>query len=474
MTSFLRTKTELAGLSLVAGLLACDPAGAGDAPPGGPQGRGPGPSPAGGVDVPTEDLVPRVRMLAQRFDARPTPPAPEVEDAMWTLGQALAFDKILSGNGDVSCMTCHHPSVGTDDDRALPLGVGGEGLGAARTGGALIPRNAPALFNLHAYRTMFWDSRVQRQDGVIVTPAAGHIDGEMLSVLEGSELGLVSAQALFPVTSREEMRGYVGENDLAELADDDFSGIWAGLMLRLGETAEYPGLFEAAYPGANFEEMTFAHAANAIASFEVATFESRQSPWERFLEGDDAAMSEPQLRGAVDFFERGCASCHRGVGLSDFRSHNIGMPQLGPGKGHGVDGDDDFGRGGVTDEGRDRYAFRTPVLTNTELTAPYGHAGQFASLRRHIEHYADPRASLGGYAIEDEVDDPGLWGMFVDNIEAVLADLSPRLRGVRLRTDDEEAVDALLDFMEALTDADVTEMAGVVPDSVPSGLPVAD
>lgn len=474
MTSFLRSKTELAGLSLVAGLFACDPAGAGDAPP---EGRGSGPGPAGGVDVPTEDLVPRVRMLAERFDARPTPPAPEVEDAMWTLGQALAFDKILSGNGDVSCMTCHHPSVGTDDDRALPLGVGGEGLGAARTGGALIPRNAPALFNLHAYRTMFWDSRVQRQDGVIVTPAAGHIDGEMLTVLESSELGLVSAQALFPVTSREEMRGHVGENELAELADDDFSGIWAGLMLRLGETAEYPGLFEAAYPGANFEEMTFAHAANAIASFEVATFESRQSPWERFLEGDDAAMSEPQLRGAVDFFERGCASCHRGVGLSDFRNHNIGMPQLGPGKGHGVDGDDDFGRGGVTDEGRDRYAFRTPVLTNTELTAPYGHAGQFASLRRHIEHYAAPRASLGGYAIEDEVDEPGLWGMFVDNIEAVLADLSPRLRGVRLRADDEEAVDALLDFMEALTDADmtdITEMAGVVPDSVPSGLPVAD
>lgn len=192
----------------------------------------------------------------------------------------------------------------------------------------------------------------------------------------------MSAQALFPVTSREEMRGQAGENEQADLEDGDFSGIWAALMLRLSQTGEYPELFEAAYPGADFEDMTFAHAANAIASFEVATFESRQSPWERFLDGDDVAMSEPQLRGAVAFFERGCASCHRGVGLSDFRHHNIGMPQLGPGKGAGPDGDDDFGRGGVTDQGRDRYAFRTPILTNTELTAPYGHAGQFASLRR--------------------------------------------------------------------------------------------
>lgn len=474
MMSFFRSRTELVGLSLAAGLLACDPDGVGDPPPRGEGGRGPGPAGAGGAEVPTEELVPRVRMLAARFDARATPPAPEIADAMWTLGQALAFDKILSGNGDVSCMTCHHPTVGTDDDRSLPLGVGGEGLGAERTGGALIPRNAPALFNLHAYRTMFWDSRVQREDGAIVTPAEGHIDEEMLVVLEGSAHGLVSAQALFPVTSREEMRGHAGENELADFADDDFSGIWGALMLRLAQAGEYPELFEAAYPGTNFEDMSFAHAANAIASFEVAAFESRLSPWERFLDGDDAAMSEPQLRGAVDFFERGCASCHSGVGLSDFRHHNIGMPQFGPGKGHGDQGNDDFGRGGVTAQAQDRYAFRTPVLTNTELTAPYGHAGQFSSLEKHIEHYADPAASLDGYDIEEELGEPGLWGLFVDNIDAVLADLSPRVRRVRLRTDDEEAVEALVEFMGALTDEDMTALAGVTPESVPSGLPVGE
>ena len=469
----LRSKPTLACLSLLAGMPACDPAGADEAPPSGQGSARPGLGGRGDGAIPVEDLVPRVRTLAERFDVRPTPAAPDVSDAMWTLGQALAFDKILSGNGDVSCMTCHHPSVGTDDDRALPLGVGGHGLGGARTDGALIPRNAPALFNLHAYRTMFWDSRVRWEDGSLRTPA-DDIDDRMLAVLGDAELGLVSAQALFPVTSREEMRGQLGENEVADLDDEDFSGIWSALMLRLEQTGGYPELFEAAYPESSFEDMTFAHAARAIASFEVAAFESRQSPWERFLDGDDSAMSEPQLRGAVAFFERGCASCHRGVGLSDFRAHNIGMPQFGPGKGDGDGGTDDFGRGGVTDEARDRYAFRTPVLTNIGLTAPYGHTGQFASLRRHLEHYADPRESLEAYRVQDEVAEPGLWGLVVDNVEAVLDRLSPRLREVRLRRGDEETVEALLDFMDALTDEDAAAVPGLVPASVPSGLPVTD
>lgn len=473
MTSPPRLKTEALVLMLALSPLACDPPDidTSDPPPpgrGGRPGRGPGP----GAEIPADELASRVRELAERFDVRPTPAAPEVDDAMWALGQALAFDKILSGNGDISCMTCHHPSIGSDDDRSLPLGVGGEGLGSARTGGDIIPRNAPALYNLHAYRTMFWDSRVERRDGELATPA-GVLDGEMLDTLEGSGHGLVSAQALFPVTSREEMRGHSGENELADLADDDVEGVWSALMERLGATRGYPAMFEAAYPGEAFDSMTFAHAANAIAAFEVAAFESHGSPWERFLAGDDVAMSEAQLRGAAAFFGRGCASCHRGVGLSDFRAHNIGMPQFGPGKGDGEDGMDDFGREQVTGDDDDRWAFRTTPLTNVEFTAPYGHTGQFATLRRHIEHYADPEDSLLDYEITAEVAEEGLWGLFLDNADGVLDDLSPRLRDVRLR-DDDPAIDDLVVFMQALSDPGAHDLSSVVPDSVPSGLPVTD
>lgn len=453
--------------------LACDPADMDTAEPPPPgRGRGPGPGAGPGADIPAGELAPRVRMLAARFDVTPTPAAPPVDDAMWALGQALAFDKILSGNGDLSCMTCHHPSIGSDDDRSLPLGVGGEGLGSARTGGDIIPRNAPALYNLHAYRTMFWDSRVERRGGELQTPA-GAFEGEVLATLEGSGHGLVSAQAMFPVTSREEMRGHPGENELADLADEDVEGIWAALMARLQGIPGYPAMFEAAYPGVSFETMTFAHAANAIAAFEVAAFESRGSPWERFLAGDDAAMSEAQLRGAAAFFGRGCASCHRGVGLSDFRAHNVGMPQFGPGKGDGEGGLDDFGRAQVTGDEDDRYAFRTTPLTNVEFTAPYGHTGQFATLRRHIEHYADPEDSLLDYDIREEVSEEGLWALFVDNADDVLDDLSPRLRDVRLR-DDDPVIDALVVFMQALSDPDAHDVSWVVPETVPSGLPVRD
>lgn len=389
---------------------------------------------------------------------------------MWVLGQALAFDKILSGNRDVSCMTCHHPGIGTDDDRALPLGVGGEGLGLARAGGTVIPRNAPQLFNLHTYPTMFWDSRIERRGQGLQTPAGAQLTEEMESVFDH---GVVSAQAMFPVTSREEMRGAEGDNELAGLADDDFEGIWAALMDRLGDIPAYPVMFEEAYPGQRFEDMSFAHAANAIAAFEVAAFESRQSPWDQFLVGDDTALDPVALRGAAAFFGRGCASCHRGVGLSDFRHHNIALPQFGPGKGDGASGRDDFGRERVTGDADDRYAFRTPPLFNVELTAPYGHTGEFATLRRHVVHYADPRDSLLGYDIEREVADAALWSTLLDNAAALLTNPSPRLGRVRLRGDD-EAVDDMVVFLESLTDEDARDLAGLVPDTVPSGLPVAD
>ena len=93
-------------------------------------------------------------------------------------------------------MTCHHPDVGTDDDRHLPIGVGGSGLGAARAGGAIIPRNAPALFNLHTFDTMFWDSRVARDSaGDLITPAGSQLTGAMTDVFD---FGVVSGAGHVP------------------------------------------------------------------------------------------------------------------------------------------------------------------------------------------------------------------------------------------------------------------------------------
>lgn len=417
----------------------------------------------------SQNLVNQVRYQISVHDIQPTAAAPAVSDEMFELGRALSFDKILSGNRNISCLSCHHPILGSDDDRHLPLGEGGSGLGPGRVGGPIIPRNAPALFNLHAFDTMFWDSRVEPDgNGGFITPAGAQLTPAMTATLS---FGLTAAQALFPVTSREEMRGHAGDNELANIADNDFQGIWSGLMGRLGAIPQYVTMFEAAYPGENFADMTFAHAANAIAGFEIRGFESVDSPWEQFLRGDDSALSNVELLGAKRFFDAGCASCHNGPQLSDFRHHNTGMAQFGPGKGSGPTGTDDFGREQATGNSADRYRFRTPPLSNIELTGPYGHDGQFAELRAQVRHYVDVESSLQNYDITDHVSETALHSMQLDNTADVLATISPAATSLSMNNG---GAVLMTKFLKSLTDDNARDLAHLVPASVPSGLPVAD
>lgn len=399
------------------------------------------------------------------------PEPPQASDELFDLGQALSFDKILSGPRDISCLTCHHPSLGSDDDRALPLGVGGVGLGQDRIGGPDIPRNAPELFNRHALDTMFWDNRVVSDgSGGFITPAGPALTQEMVDTFT---FGVLSAQAMFPVTSREEMRGEVGTSELGDLADTDFTGIWDALMVRLGAIPSYVQMFEAAYPGTDFDDMTFAHAANAMAAFEAIGFATTDSPFQQFVAGDDRALSRRELQGGIAFFDLGCGECHNGPMLSDEQNHNTALAQLGPGKGDGPTGADDFGRERVTGDPDDRYAFRTTPLFNVELTGPYGHAGQFAELRDHIAHYIDPASSLREYEVSAHVDEEALWPLVLDNAEAILATLSRRT-AARIRGSGDEPVRLIERFLTSLTGDSATSRADLVPPSVPSGLPVAD
>lgn len=413
-------------------------------------------------------LTAHVRALVAEHGITPTPPPEPVSPALVDLGQALAFDKLLSGNQDLSCMTCHHSELGTDDDRALPIGVGGAGLGADRTHphDDRIPRNAPALFNLHTLDTLFWDGRVAGYLDGIDSPADDALSPEIEGALAA---GPVAAQALFPVTSADEMRGHDGDNELSALADDDFQGIWDGLMVRILAVPAYPRMFKAAYPGSSSEDWNFGHAANAMAAFEIHSFAATESPWERFLAGDDDALCGDALQGAVVFFEAGCASCHNGVGLSDQSFHNTGLAQFGPGKGHGGDGVQDHGRASESGDDADMYAFRTPPLTNVALTAPYGHLGQHADLESHVRHYVDPESSLRDYEVADHVADAALADTRCDDPDAVLATLDPAMPTLT-----EDQVEPIVRFLDALTDPGSADLSSTVPASVPSGLPVDD
>lgn len=411
-------------------------------------------------------LAPLVRALAAARGVTRMPNAPYVRPALLRLGQALAFDKLLSGNRDISCMTCHLPNMGTGDGRSLSIGQGATGLGADRVHptGAFIPRNAPPAFNLNVLETLFWDGRVTKDwRGRFHTPAGEQLTREMEKVLE---YGPVSAIGLFPVQSREEMRSQSG-NELAAVPDEQGPEIWKLLMRRLGKVPEYRRMFEEAYPGTRYEKMSFAHAANAIGGFLVSEFSSTNTPWDRFLNGNDKALSQEQLVGAQTFMTIRCSLCHNGPAFTDNKFHNVAVAQFGPGKGNGASGFDDFGRMNVTGLAADRYAFRTTPLRNVELTGPYGHDGAIAGLRQFIEHYSESELKLRGFDVGSL--EPLLRSTLVLNFDDIMATRDTILSGVVLP---DAVVDQLMAFMSALTDPRARELGRAVPRRVPSGLPV--
>jgi cytochrome c peroxidase len=426
-------------------------------------------SPTDGMAAATPEtaaLAAEVRQLAAARGItalqRPAPVRPQLS----RLGQALAFDKILSGNRDISCMTCHLAKTATVDGRSVSIGQGATGLGTARVHpqGRFVHRNAPALFNLHAMGPLTWDGRVFTDaQGIVRTPGAS-LNPAQRAVLE---FGTLSALPMFPALSRSEMRAETG-NELAAIPDAQHQRTWKALMVRLGAIPEYRTMFESAYPGQSFDNMNFAHAGNAMGGWIAAVFAFTNSPWDRFLAGDDDALTEVQLRGAQAFLGTArCAQCHNGPVFSDGKFHNVAVPQVGPGFGDGPDGRDDFGKMRRTQNPAHRYAYRTPPLRNVELTGPYGHDGAIVTLRGWVDHYSQSDLKLRNY-------DPGqleplLQGTLLPTADAILATRSNRLRQLVLTP---QTVDEITEFLKTLTDPAARNLNQFVPAQVPSGLPV--
>lgn len=427
----------------------------------------------GSASVPDSvpDPVPGAAQLANVLLAEGVgsqPAVPTVSDELFALGSALFFDKILSGNNDVSCAACHWPELSGADERTLPRGVGGINLGVARTTGNIIPRNSPTVLNAHLLEKVFHDGRIEIDGADLDTPAGAAFTAGMRAVFD-PQWELLAAQALFPVTSREEMRGQNGQNAIANLGDADFAGIWDALRDRLVAFTGYQTLFLAAYPGlSGIGDIEFEHAANALAAFEVRAFGLTDSAFERFVDGDAQALTEQQVSGALAFYApNSCARCHSGSGFTDNDFHNIGLPQFGPGKGDGGSGLDDFGREQVTGQGNDRYDFRTAPLLNIELTAPYGRLGQYDDLRSIVLHYTDTTQFLQNYSILNNVTDPDLLSTLLANTNDISTRISNRVRNAR-----NFDVDEVVAFLQSLTADSARDLSALIPATVPSGLSV--
>ncbi|EDY85218.1 Di-haem cytochrome c peroxidase family [Verrucomicrobiia bacterium DG1235] len=404
------------------------------------------------------------------------------------LGNFLFFDKILSGNKNISCATCHHPLTDLGDGLALSVGEGGQGIGITRNTGIdldaiheRVPRNAPPVFELGAKsaHTLFHDGRVQVDPSTpsgFASPAGDDLPLGLDNVL--------AAQAMFPVTSSTEMAGQIGENPIADatalgdLAGPD--GVWNLLAQRLQSNATYVSLFIDAFPEIDeASDITFAHAANAIAAFEASSWQANNSRFDQFLRGDLTALTWTELQGMMLFYGKArCSQCHSGPLMSDFDFHAIALPQVGPGKGNGIGGREDFGREAVTDRPEDRFRFRTPILRNIALTAPYGHDGAYNSLEAIVRHHLDPVYSLYNYdrnefiapsrpdldAIDFAVmDDPSL--------VAAIAEANELQPNHRVNNRD---VQKLLAFLRSLTDQQTIDLRLDTPRSVPSGLSIVE
>ncbi len=241
------------------------------------------------------------------------------------LGKMLFFDPRLSRDGNMSCASCHNPSLGWAD--GLPTGRGFQGK--------LLDRASPTIVNVAYNSRQMWDGRK----------------------------ATLEEQALGPMEAAPEMNTNL---------DQFFT--W------LNGNPGYRQAFALAYPGQAIGPETLRR---AIASFE-RTVISRSSPFDRWLEGDKKAMTAQQLRGMVLFNnteKTNCTACHAAPNFNDNGFHNIGLASFAKDK-------PDLGRFVHKPVKSMKGAFKTPGLRDVADTAPYFHDGSAKTLREVIDHYA--------------------------------------------------------------------------------------
>ncbi|MCK0141999.1 cytochrome c peroxidase [Aliiroseovarius sp. F20344] len=398
------------------------------------------------------------------------------------LGRLLFYDKILSGNRNISCGTCHHPAFGTSDGLSLGLGEGGLGLGPERVSGSgadkivkRVPRNAPALWNLGAksISVLMHDGRISANPiygNGFNTPAEEWLPDGLETVL--------AAQALFPMTSSIEMAGNVGENEVIGATRDRIDAAWPIIAKRVRTIPAYGDGFVAAFSEIEkAEDVSITQIADALAHFMVQDFTSLDSPFDAFLRGDEAALTPQQMNGMELFFgDAGCSGCHAGPLLTDQQFHALGLPAFGPGRTRKFDPyARDVGRMGETDDLNDAYRFRTPMLRNVALTGPYGHNGAYPTLERMIRHHMAPEAARHAWAPDDLTLPNVSWLSDIDFvIQQDQIEMSRQARAldikIALRSDSDIA--ALVAFLESLTGAAANAENSRIPEQVPSGLKV--
>ena len=264
----------------------------------------------------------------------PEPAANPTTPAKVELGKMLYHDPRLSSNGVLSCNSCHNVMGAGDDNRSGSIGV------KDQVGG----RSAPSVYNSAFSSVQFWDGRAPS----------------------------LEEQARGPVTNPGEM----GMKS------------WDDVVARLKAMPEYNKAFAAAFSGEN--SVTADNAVKAIAAYE-RTLITPNSPYDKYVKGDKAALTEQQVRGMNTFAEVGCVGCHSGPAFNGPQlPEGTGFYQKFPGNENGVleakyGFSNDLGRFEATKDASDKHFFKVPTLRNIALTAPYFHNGKVQTLEEVIK-----------------------------------------------------------------------------------------
>ncbi len=249
----------------------------------------------------------------------------KLDERKVALGEKLFHDNRLSSSSSVSCASCHVLKLGGADQSASSVGVNG-------LQGEL---NSPTVFNVALNISQFWDGRAET--------LAGQIEG--------------------PIHNPVEM-----------------GSSWPDIIQKLQSSKEYEALFNKLYE----EGITVESIKESITAFEQSLV-TLNSPFDRYLLGDEDAISENAKLGYEKFKEYGCVACHQGSNVGGNLYQKLGiMGDYFADRGTGIR-PSDLGRYNVTGLEEDKFVFKVPSLRLASLTAPYFHDGSAKTLRQAVQ-----------------------------------------------------------------------------------------
>ena len=233
-----------------------------------------------------------------------------------TLGKQLYYDKRMSGDGQLSCYSCHVCEKGLTDGRSTAIGAFEKQL----------TRSSPTLWNIGYHAEFYWDGR------------AKSLESQALAAWKGGNMGADPDEV---VSLLESITGY----------REQFKKVF-------NESASSENVCE------------------ALAAY-MRTIVSYETPWDLWQAGDESAVSESAKHGYEVFKKAECDNCHDGILFTDFQYHNVGI---------GMESSEpDLGRYKVSQEEKDKGAFKTPTLRDINQSAPYFHNGSVMTLEEAVD-----------------------------------------------------------------------------------------